>query len=55
MFEFISKIMNTDDKKKASAAQNVALNPYQFYAPALIIIDPLNKHNNIGKSSYNFG
>lgn len=30
------------------------MNPYQFYAPSLIIIDPLNKHNNIGKSSYNF-
>jgi hypothetical protein len=23
-------------------------------SPSLIIVDPLNKYNNIGKSSYNF-
>ena len=30
------------------------MNPYQFSQPSLIIVDPLNRFNNIGKSSYNF-
>ena len=33
--------------------QNFA-NFFQFGQPALIIVDPLNKFNNIGKSSYDF-
>lgn len=33
--------------KRSGASSNV-------FTPQLIIVDPLNKHNNIGKSSYNF-
>ena len=42
---------NQDDLDDDTRGGNM---PIHFSQPNLIIVDPLNKFNNIGKSSYNF-
>ena len=50
--EILKKIM-TKDKFESEQEGRKFLKPRPFYEP-LIIVDPLNLLNNIGKSSYNF-